>query len=67
MSEAPPQKFDAGGISAPHSPQSLVSAFPQRAQKLLPGGLVVPHFAQRISLSELANRGLMYHLTTGEH
>jgi hypothetical protein len=68
-SEAPhlPQKFDAGVFSAPHLGHSDVSAFPHWMQKLLPGGLSVPHFEQRISLSELANRGLMYHLTAGEH
>jgi hypothetical protein len=60
MSEAPhlPQKFDAGGISAPHSLQSLVSAFPQRAQKLLTSGLLVPHFEQRIVFSKEPNEAL---------
>src|SRR5215471_16778265 len=31
-----PQKFDAGGFSAPHLPQTAVSAFPHCTQKLLP-------------------------------
>jgi hypothetical protein len=36
-------------------------------QKLLPGGLVVPHLEQRIGLPELAKRRFIYHLTAGEH
>jgi hypothetical protein len=47
-----PQKFDADGFSAPHWAQAVVSTFPQCAQKLLPGGLLVPHFEQRIGLTE---------------
>jgi hypothetical protein len=62
-----PQKFDAGGISAPHLAQSVVSAFPHCAQKLLSGGLLVPHFEQRIGLPEQAKRRFIYHLTMGEH
>jgi hypothetical protein len=53
-----PQKFDDGGLSAPHLAQSLVSALPHCAQKLLPGGLSVPHFEQRIGLPERAKSGL---------
>jgi hypothetical protein len=56
-----PQKFDAGGFSAPHLGQSVVRAFPHRLQKLLPCGLSVPHFEQRIGFPELAKRGFMYH------
>jgi hypothetical protein len=56
-----PQKFDDGGFSAPHLGQCVVSAFPQCTQKLLPGGLLVPHFEQRIGLPERAKRGSMYH------
>jgi hypothetical protein len=33
-----------------HFVQGLVSAFPHFAQKLLAGGLLVPHFEQRIGL-----------------
>src|SRR5713101_6400891 len=44
-----PQKFDAGGFSAPHFTQSLIRAFPHCTQKLLPVGLFVPHLEQRIS------------------
>jgi hypothetical protein len=36
-------------------------------QKLLPGGLLVPHFEQRIELHERAKRRSIYHLTAGEH
>jgi hypothetical protein len=43
-----PQKFDAAGFSAPHLAQSLASAFPHCVQKLLPNGLFVSHFEQRI-------------------
>jgi hypothetical protein len=49
-----PQKFDAGEFSAPHSPQTVVSAFPHWTQKLFPGGLLVPHFEQRIGFPEQA-------------
>jgi hypothetical protein len=61
LSAAPhlPQKFDAGGFSAPHLAHGVVSAFPQCAQKLLTGGLLVPHFEQRIGLSERAKRAFM--------
>src|SRR5262249_54906939 len=46
-----PQKFDVGGFSAQHLAQSLASAFPQCVQKLFTGGLFVPQFEHRISLS----------------
>ena len=62
-----PQKFDDGGFSAPHLGQTVNSLFPQLAQKLLPGGLSVLHFEQRIGLPERAKRGFIYHLTPGEH
>ena len=69
ISDAPqlPQKFDVGGFSAPHLAHSVISAFPQCAQKLLPGGLLVSHFEQRIGLPELAKRRFIYHLTAREH
>jgi hypothetical protein len=56
-----PQKFDAGGFSALQLAQSIVSALPHSTQKLLPGGLSVPHFEQRIGLPEGAKRGSIYH------
>src|SRR5690242_2255385 len=46
-----PQKLDVGEFSAPHSVQGRVSAFPQRAQKLLSAGFSEPHFTQRILVS----------------
>jgi hypothetical protein len=48
------QKFDDGGLSAPHFAHSVVSALPHCGQKLLAGGLFVPHFEQRIGLPERA-------------
>jgi hypothetical protein len=54
-----PQKFDAGGICAPHLAQFVVSAFPHFPQKLLSGGLSVRHFEQRIGLPERAKRSSM--------
>src|SRR5215469_1243952 len=44
-----PQKFEAGGPTAPHFTQILTSAFPHCAQKSLSGELFDPHCAQRIS------------------
>jgi hypothetical protein len=57
-----PQKFDAGGFSAPHLAHSIVNAFPHCGQKLLPGGLSVPHFEHCIGLPEQAKRRSIYHL-----
>src|SRR5262249_61301926 len=62
-----PQKFAACGFSALHLPHNDVSVFPHWMQKLLPGGLVVPHLEQRIGLPELAKRRFIYHLTAGGH
>ena len=60
-----PQKSDVGGFSVLHFAQSLVSAFPHFAQKLLADGLLVPHFEQRIDAPRAnQDRPLLYHPTS---
>jgi hypothetical protein len=50
-----PQKLELGGFSELHFAQTSVSAFPQRAQKLLAAEFSFPHFEQRIG--DLAGAG----------